>query len=168
MYVRCILSTQFTFVFISNFNIIIIADDCSLWALGMGEHDRNMNNVPLRVQTDFHHADGTRRLVDLLPEDEVDTVYVDLPKDALLRKGYNRVSLVYPSERRNVGNNSTISATYDIVIHKDEAYLLELLIDSFSFTSPLLQGSQDYQIRDFSGGWQHSMLSLQTPSDTIL
>lgn len=32
----------------------MLAEDGSLWAIGMGEDDRNANPHPLRVQTDFH------------------------------------------------------------------------------------------------------------------
>jgi hypothetical protein len=38
---------------------VILAADGSLWALGMGEHDRNANPLPLRVQTDFHFPAST-------------------------------------------------------------------------------------------------------------
>eukprot|EP01034_Spumella_vulgaris_P034290 gene34290-42286_t len=57
----------------SNFNIAILANDGSLWVLGLGEHDRNMSNVPLRVQTDFHTEDGQRRVMDLEFSDETNT-----------------------------------------------------------------------------------------------
>jgi hypothetical protein len=43
----------------SNFHVVILAADGSLWALGMGEHDRNANPLPLRVQTDFHFPAST-------------------------------------------------------------------------------------------------------------
>jgi hypothetical protein len=157
-------------VFRSNFNIIIVGDDRSLWAMGMGEHDRNMNSIPLRVQTDFHTEEGHRRLVDLGSVDEVDTVYMRLPEDSFLRKGYNRVTLILPSERRTIDggtlsvSSSTICASYEVVIHRDEAYILQLAIESFSFLNPK-QRPQDFIIRDYSGGWQHSLLSLQSKSD---
>jgi hypothetical protein len=38
----------------SNFSLVIVAEDGSVWVMGMGEHDRNAHHVPLRVQTDFH------------------------------------------------------------------------------------------------------------------
>jgi hypothetical protein len=139
----------------------------------MGEYDRNMNITPLRVQTDFHTEDGKRRLVDLGPEDEVDTVHVTLPEDAFLRKGYNRVSLILPSERRLIEVSampstflSTICASYEVVVHQDQAYILQLAIDSFSLMNPTV-GRQDYKILDYSGGWQHSLLSLQSGSSNL-
>lgn len=77
---------------------MILAEDGSMWALGMGEHDRNANTTPLRVQTDFHlpRSDGDRRTATA----ELDTVdgrnYLLVPvnSETLLCKGYNRVTLV--------------------------------------------------------------------------
>ena len=50
-----IITTTDVDIYHSNFTTVILASDGSLWAMGLGEHDRNANPVPLRVQTDFHH-----------------------------------------------------------------------------------------------------------------
>lgn len=69
-----------------------------MWALGMGEHDRNANTTPLRVQTDFHlpRADGDRSTAtaELDPLDGRNYLLVPTDSQTLLCKGYNRVTLI--------------------------------------------------------------------------
>lgn len=69
-----------------------------MWALGMGEHDRNANTTPLRVQTDFHLPradwDRTTATAELDPLDGRNYLLVPTNSQTLLCKGYNRVTLI--------------------------------------------------------------------------
>mmetsp|Transcript_83950 Transcript_83950/g.164396 ORF Transcript_83950/g.164396 Transcript_83950/m.164396 type:complete len:525 (+) Transcript_83950:81-1655(+) len=100
----------------SNFHLVVLAEDGSLWAIGMGEEDKNANPHPLRVQTDFHfppnaqHATtttATTTATPVTPTAEVDETdgkhYVVLPvshnsvdgtPDSAILRGHHRVTVL--------------------------------------------------------------------------
>ena len=119
---------------ISNFNIVILADDGSLWALGMGEYDRNSNPEPLRVQTDFHSAldsnihgseeivhrsaygqvdEGSGKMCIMVPiveGIEANTSTISNTEKTFLRKGHQRVSLIVPEFKSTENEDKTTTS----------------------------------------------------------
>ena len=116
----------------SNFQLVMLAEDGTLWAIGMGEHDRNANPVPLRVETDFHQPRvGVDRSTANAEVDPVDgRNYLLLPVEsregdrsagARLRRGHQRVCLVtreapLAEAAGNTDATTTPSTTSDLII----------------------------------------------------
>eukprot|EP01038_Epipyxis_sp_PR26KG_P007357 gene7357-10027_t len=168
----------------SSFSTVIRASDGSLWVIGMGEHDRNFNADPLRVQTDFDHTktrDFLLKSESVNSNTEINSAgntieYIHLEQDAALKKGYQRVSVLFPvyySDAINSNidskNSKLISgySTYEVIIHKGEAYVMPLTMKSKeSSLSDEYQGDDlyeseylnNYNIIDYSAGWKHSLL----------
>jgi len=146
----------------SNFCSVVLANDGSLWALGVGEYDRNACISPLRVQTDYHvYEDGDQLHCDN-GEKLMKTVYFTMPKEAVLKKGHQRVSVLFAEDVMPVReeDNDVRKAKYscfEVVIHKDEAYLIEIEVDRCPGVQKVV-GEENYQIVDYSSGWQHSLI----------
>lgn len=85
----------------SNFNLVMRAEDGSLWALGMGEHDRNANPLPLPVQTDYHPV--------LTAEEAVQAAELGLTSAVLDEtdgKYYVRLPTMSIADQQNSSHNS--------------------------------------------------------------
>jgi len=98
----------------SNFNIVILAEDGTLWAMGMGEHDRDMSCQPLPVYV--YDPDW------LASGREPSTERVRLSRRLRLQKGYRRVCLFQTD--RNDDNGSSSSSTSSGGCPADESLLL--------------------------------------------
>lgn len=153
-----------TGVFCSNFAVTIRAHDGSLWAMGMGEHDRNANPSPVEVTSDFVAADGSTATV-------FDSV-------VLMRKGQTHVSV--HTSREFVAAPSAATATaasavttdssaptaaatttaearyrsFEVVLHRGEAYLRPL---SFEGLPSQATGAATFAVVDYSSGWKHDL-----------
>lgn len=153
----------------SHFTLVARADDDTLWTIGLGEHDRNANPIPLPVQNDFRVA----------------TAQSPLPKfpAALyqLRKGFKRVSvhsnlehvntIIEEEEKSNNGQpqkksfwnyeqRQKFAKSFDIVLHQGEAYLIGLNVNTILTTD---RNSKDIgyipgSVIDYSNAWQHELL----------
>jgi len=86
----------------SNFTLAIRADDNSLWAMGIGEHDRNTISVPLRV---------LQAVPEGAPLSEQQK-YATCPPSSRIAKGYQRVCIL--------PKDGQIS---ELIIHEGEAFL---------------------------------------------
>ena len=163
----------------SNFSLVVLASDGSLWVMGFGEYDRNCNPYLLRVQTDFHKykddlpsSNSSSTTTTIHPssadqstqqeqqqqqqQQEFETVYLRVPATARLKKGYARVSLLFsPSDNPDVVNGDY--HCYDIVLHNGEAYLIEIDVDRCPAVREQL-GRAHYRVADYSAGWKHSLL----------
>ncbi len=168
----------------SNFNVIILADDLSLWAMGVGELDFNVSTEPLQVQSDFHNAQGERipHVSFPLESDAPPAAFLVMPTDALMMKGHNRAVLIFPSERRvktapsedisgSLGSGgkavSPSTASYEVILHQGEAYLVELPVEcavpADSSVSCEHSGVADnMRLLNYCGGWQHSLLVVES------
>ena len=110
--------------------------------------------------------------------------YVQLPEGAIMRKGHQRVTIFIQhttsdvdnidssrsggsgssssssSSRGNINHSSSIiQEAYEIMIHKGEAYLIDLDVD-------LDMGLDDnqnkqYKVIDQASGWKHSLLLVE-------
>ena len=153
----------------SNFNLIIRDENGALWAVGMGEYDRNMVIEPIPVQQaiqgqlDFNDA--------IAPQATIHT-------SGMLKKGYQRV-MVITQPTYQLSTYQTKCPIFEIVVHQGEAYLQELSdweeLNSANATEPSLsepiagnsegmgsnvqKGQVTERLRtvvDISSGWKHS------------
>ena len=125
----------------SNFGLVIRCSDGSLWAVGLGERDRNTCVQPLPVLADFNANLHT------------DLAYLDIPvtvsADTRLRKGHNRV-LVLDPERE---------VPFEVIVHNKEAYGREVEgIEAF-VESQGGAGRRGF-VLDYAVGWKHSLAVL--------
>ena len=151
--------------------------------MGTGEHDRNGNPTPLRVQTDFHFPPAAHSQ-DAFPVAEVDSEdgkhYILLPSggNVQLFKGHQRVALVVPEDVLNssevqesnaadaadsdgiIRGPTTVNRAhfpeqgiYEVVLHLGEAYLIEMPL-------PLSKEDPDQRLRlvHYSSGWRHNLM----------
>ena len=142
----------------SNFNLIIICSDGSLWAIGMGEHDRNANPNPLQVQEEEQQQQRQEEEEEIVPDTgtvDINKIYVHVPQHSLIRKGQLRVSIFIPKPNKNTSNINYNS--YEVVVHKGEAYLINLHITCA--TDNYLQ--ENRKVIDFSSGWRHSLVLFE-------
>lgn len=142
----------------SNFNIVILADDNTLWVMGVGEHDRNMNSKPLPVHlydTDWNsnNSDSNSPLIPCVVDVSV-----------RLQKGYKRVILFDMTSKISdtrkamrlfatpttdtVAYNKYASIAFEVVLHADEAFLQPMDLPGLPPNGLLL---------DLSVGWQHKL-----------
>lgn len=126
-------------IYSSNFSTVIVADDRSLWIVGIGEYDRNTVPLPIRVDGPYHgpyvydeetvddegEGEGTRT-VDT-NEEESDGAEMrrsegqketakkaanlwTLPANARIRKGHKRVLIMWDEDSDDVDTSNTDSA----------------------------------------------------------
>jgi len=155
----------------SNFGLVILAEDGTLWALGMGEHDRDMNCTPLPVYV--YDPESSTRSSDL----SFTTQTVRIGSDVEMRKGYKRVCLFTTERHAQPDSQSILNATpvqtgpsnqtntsspspshkiahsaYEVVIHNDEASIQPLDLSDLPVNAKLL---------DVSVGWVHSLALIE-------
>ncbi len=179
----------------SMFSTVIRADDGSMWALGVGEYDRNTVSVPVPILEPLLEECGypletvspSREGLGLFSStsspssSSSDTLELnteeDVPciahKEVALKKGHQRVQVVFPSGVSPT-SNPTFSRDmhpgamlFDVVLHNKEAYLKrsKLPIPRIANDSGELV---DAEIVDFSSGWQHNALILSANSSPSL
>lgn len=153
----------------SNFNIVIRDENNKLWAMGMGEFDRNMIVKPVPVQQAI--------LRQLDAEEDMSASVV--MGDSQLRKGYQRV-IVLTGDKNNNGQGlaeyECTAVAYEVVVHSGEAFLQEAHEMGASLDEKdkvELGGSEQTSRRhataeptptstkkrlvDISSGWMHSL-----------
>ena len=138
-------------MFSSNFTLVIRAEDGSLWAVGLGEDDRNCIPSPVPVQQAINAA--------LLPAQQSSTQTVTSPQTVLgasaaMRKGYQRVTLF----DRSPGAATTWSTygdprerIFEVVVHEGEAFLhpMDMAVGDLDVSGR--------EIVDVSHGWKHQL-----------
>jgi hypothetical protein len=67
--------------------------------------------------------------------------------------------LFSPEDNADVNNGDY--HCYDIVLHNDEAYLIEIDVDRCPAVREQL-GQIDYRVTDYSAGWKHSLLIAES------
>ena len=88
----------------SNFATIIRCSNGSLWAVGLGERDRNSNPIPLPVLSDFNCNLHTELATLDIP--------VEISEHTHMCKEYTRVMV----------NDPTRNCPFEVIIHNKEAY----------------------------------------------
>jgi hypothetical protein len=157
---------------ISNFCVVIVASDGTLWAMGMGEHDRNAVSKPVQVQSDFILSNPKQQ------QSSSSDLNAKLLPGQFLRNGHKRVSFHTnedyvntvqdtktntESDLNHPNSNSIASETarsFDIILHKGEAYLKPLSLGDVSSSDS--QGK--WNVVDYSSGWQHDLVLVQSSS----
>lgn len=171
----------------SNWVVVVVADDNSVWALGKEEYDRHSHCTPIRVETDFDLNDG-KRVSNLEEEEgkEGDAAAakanssstnrdnsnsfsnsktndrgspLTIPPGTILKKGYNRVALIFPA--RIDGLRQLL---FEVVLFQGEAYLQKLKIEretTASHNNNSESESVAFNVLDYSAGWQHSMVVVE-------
>jgi alpha-tubulin suppressor-like RCC1 family protein len=136
---------------------VILAEDCTLWAIGLGEYDRKPITQPLQV------------LAPLPPNnpDAPDEYYV-APPSFRMSKGQARVAILTDDRQPDGTADSRFVTTsvYEVVLHELEAYLLPAQPDFdasvFSDDQPSrLSTDKKYRIKEYSAGWQHALMLLE-------
>ena len=122
-------------VICSNSGVIIRAHDKTLWAIGIGEYDRNGIPTPVPVQEEELHYD---------PENPPPFTLACIATSTRLVKGHNRVGLLK--------ENGVYS---EIVLYEREAYIQPILDESFYDGIP-----SHGTIVDLSIGWQHTLATV--------
>ena len=105
----------------------MLANDNTLWAMGLGEHDRNSVIDPIPVLRPLPPEEAEKPSTD-----EESVKLFDVPADltgAMLKKGYNRVSVFYPAGMSPYSTDKTKGDHYDVVLHAGLAYFLPLQLD---------------------------------------
>lgn len=118
----------------SNFSLVARCEDGTVWAMGMGEHDR-------LVIPEFLPVFG----LDVDDQLVIDDSY-------FLRKGLHRVSLA-----RSNGN------MYQILLHNREAYVKNDF-DNIKQVSAAVRERNEDRLLDVSFGWKHELLIVQRNS----
>jgi hypothetical protein len=158
----------------SNFSIVIRATDGTLWAMGMGEYDRNGVSVPTTVLSPINPN------IDHGQISSNNNTSQDIPfiatSDSQMKKGNKRVSLVTHSIDGNALKDNAInhswlcSEIYDVILHNFEAYLkpVDLTFQQNSVPSQKteIDKTRKYRITDYSSGWMHSLLALEDLDST--
>ena len=163
----------------SNSLVVMRMADGALWALGLGEYDRNMNIAPLpvqRAQPPQHLEVLEERPLTpegLLAKYKLTEAPAALPSASRLVKAHTRVAVVVgdgasddgivsdrfkvvDSDRNRAGKSPTDNAIiYEVVMHDGEAFLKEetITIDGL--------GGRKVTPCLYSGGWQHSMVYVK-------
>jgi hypothetical protein len=176
----------------SNFNVVIRDTAGGLWALGMGEYDRNMLVKPVPVQ---------QAIVRQLEAAEVPAHTVTRPGDQL-RKGYQRVLLLPGKDSlqldgQGLAEYASRAVAYEVVVHHGEAFLQEVtdaavagagtgtgtgagaVAESKTEADREVQAgveskggsdgarAQAQVLLDFSSGWKHSLCVYAATSDVV-
>ena len=118
----------------SNTGVIMRAHDKTLWAIGVGEYDRNGIAHPIPVEAE---------VLDYDPEHPPPFTLATIEHDTALIKGHNRVGVL------------TSEGVYsEVVLHENQAYI-QPMMDRLYF-----QGiPSDSRITDVSIGWQHTLVT---------
>jgi len=120
----------------SNTGVIMRAHDKTLWAIGIGEYDRNGISDPTPVQAEVEEYDFENP-----PPFELAVVEADTK----LIKGHNRVGVLTGSGKFS-----------EIVLHEREAYVQPILDNDFFDGLP-----KNGKMVDISIGWQHVLVTWQ-------
>lgn len=120
----------------SNIGIVFRAHDRTLWALGIGEYDRNGIPNPSPVQEEVAVWD---------PDNPPPFTLADVDPSTRLVKGHNRVGVL-----RACGTFS------EVVLHENEAYVQPMMDEHYFDGLP-----EGGRVVDCAIGWQHSLVAVE-------
>ena len=134
---------------------MIKSEKGNLWAVGIGEYDRNAIVEPtlvLQAEADAAFDDSGIPCV--------------MPASARLMKGHQRVTVVGKRDEEGLrrgaeGNPTSLKeklSIFEIILHKKEAYLKEFHLD---IPQPLT-ASGNVELGHYSVGWQHSLATFKS------
>ena len=132
----------------SNFALVMKDDQGGLWAVGLGEHDRNMAVTPLPVQ---------KAIEGQLESDDQGSAPVVMNEHVTMKKAYNRVVLLDGNDDNHPGltEYDTKHRAFEVVIHQGEAFLqvVEVLENDAM--------NEGKTLVDYTMGWQHQLAIFQ-------
>ena len=110
------------------------ADDKTLWAIGVGEYDRNGIPLPIPVEAE---------VLDYDPEHPPPFTPAIVEPETQLIKGHNRVGVL------------TREGVYsEVVLHEQQAYIQPMMDREYFHGVPA-----DHRITNVSIGWQHTLIT---------
>jgi alpha-tubulin suppressor-like RCC1 family protein len=132
----------------SNFTVVLRDSQGGLWAMGIGEYDRNSVVDPIRVQKAIEGelADDATQSD---PASAADSV-------VHLRKGYQRVGVLdatpATSDRGHPGlcEYKSSERAFEVVVHQGEAFL-----QTIQGLEGADEPARDKGLVDYATGWQH-------------
>eukprot|EP00605_Chrysophyceae_sp_TOSAG23-4_P001241 GSChrysophyteH1.ASY1.ANO1.1352.1 assembled CDS len=139
----------------SNFTLTARDDQGGLWALGVGEYDRNTIPNFLSVQqailppSEEHEVDTSNHNGNSTEGEDQPIVSapVAVSQEVILRKGYQRVLVLTKSgHAEGLAEYPTSAQAFEVVLHQGEAFLQEVV-----------ELKEDATLLDYSTGWQHSL-----------
>jgi hypothetical protein len=179
------LTSSYFIIPLFSFQIIIVADDQTVWMMGATKsdgHELDAPAVPLQVETDFVtveevsaiHQEGIKN-----NQHRQSPVYLRLESDDLITTGYKKISLHRKRfyQRDPLSNtsydhndNHLLYQSFNFTYCKDEVYLVPILHDDLSTVSANEKGAVNGQentkspikIIDYSEGWKHQLLVVET------
>lgn len=134
----------------SNFTVVIRDDAGGLWAMGVGEYDRNTIIEPIVVQ---------RAIQEILADEEVGSAAAVVGDHAAqvvrLAKGYQRVAVLDTTSAGTEGYHglceySSSERAFEVVLHQGEAFLQ--VIEALESRN---EPSNHRGVLDYATGWQH-------------
>jgi hypothetical protein len=159
------------------FLVAVRCDDGTVWALGMGEHDRERVAVPIQVHAPYTDAEkegtaeprGLRFSTQLLLQEQQQ--WQQQQQHNVLRKGHNRISVIPNSVYAITGEESDFVSAYEIILHNGVASCQRFELDGpvDVLLKKTTQGQFQTQSRrqtrrqlaDLSVGWKHALAVLQ-------
>lgn len=121
---------------------MVRTEDGLLWALGIGEYDRNF--IPSLIPVMKYEES----------EDDESGRHLTMRTGSALKKGYNRVLVVERPE----------CIVDEIILHKGEAYTKPLEVVNSRYRGGQTVSTKQF-INDISIGWKHSLiLTSQIPT----
>jgi hypothetical protein len=148
-------------IYCSQFCLVIRANDDTLWAMGLGEHDNLSYVDPIQVENDYRINDASSTPSNFFPRSEFK-----------IKKGYKRVSLHSNAERVNSVMEAEeaeptvtskfgsalwdsdlrrkYSKSFEVVLNCGEAYIIGLDMNDVDN----IAGS----VIDYSSAWQHEVV----------
>ena len=143
----------------SNFTLVLRAIDDSLWAMGVGEEDRNFLEQPVPVQQ------ATVAGVDVPAGQTVSSPQVVLGPNAVMRKGYQRV-LLFDRGTNSAGTKTTWSTygdsnerIFEVVVHDGEAFLHPM--DGMLSSQEEEVALHGKALLDLSQGWKQTLSVIE-------
>jgi alpha-tubulin suppressor-like RCC1 family protein len=133
----------------SNFTVVIRDQRGGLWAMGIGEYDRNTIIQPIPVQKAIRE--------ELLEDSAQSDLVVASPGVVSLQKGYQRVSVMDSSATTTVGHPGLCEyesneRAFEVVLHQGEAFLQ--VVEGLEGRD---EPCNDRGVVAYATGWQHHM-----------
>lgn len=137
----------------SNFFSVVVATDRTMWAIGMSEEDRNalseLTAVQEEVDVDYYHAakDGTGPPIPMAV----------LPTNCILRKGYNRVTIIQTDAPDQASQRLSEILIFDKEPHIQPLDRRYLKRDTSGGAAEPDETSLP-PLQDISFGWKHQLV----------
>lgn len=139
-------------MYASGFQLVLKADDNTLWVIGMAEQDRSSYTEPIQIFNDFLPLDQKENIDKENPE-SYSNIPVIVEKDWKIFSAYDRITIFTNNEYFNalkLAYNLETPNTkhFQIIIHGNEAYLLPFDANQVNADDVL----------DYNASWKHSLL----------